>query len=152
MLDVRPLRMTECDAAGAIVGKNALWRDRYHYSADQAARDLLYATSHGDFVVGAFAPALVGIAWVLPKGAFGRSPYLRLLAVDPEAQSAGAGLALLAHAEANAAKGARHFFLLVSDFNDRAQAFYRQAGYAPVGSLPDFVLPSVAEQLWMKVL
>lgn len=145
--------MTECEAAGKIVGKNALWRDRYHYTADQAARDLLYGTSHGDFVVGAFEGAtLVGIAWILPKGAFGRSPYLRMLAVDPEAQSAGAGAALLTHAERNAVKGAKHFFLLVSDFNERAQAFYKRQGYAPVGALPEFVLPDVAEQLWMKKL
>jgi len=145
--------MTDCEAAGRIVGKNALWRDRYHYTADQAARDLLYGTSHGDFVIGAFDGAtLVGLAWVLPTGAFGRSPYLRLLAIDPDAQRAGAGAALLTHAEANAAKGAKHFFLLVSDFNDRAQAFYQRAGYTPVGALPDFVLPGVAEQLWMKRL
>jgi len=145
--------MTDCEPAGRIVGKNALWRDRYHYSADQAARDLLYGTSHGDFVVGAFSGGdLVGVAWILPKGAFGRSPYLRLLAVDPDAQSAGAGHALLAHAEVNAVKGAKHFFLLVSDFNERAQSFYRREGYGPVGALPDFVLPGVAEQLWMKKL
>ncbi len=152
MFTIKPLRMNDCQAAGEIVGRNPLWRDRYIYSAEQAARDLLYATSHGDFVIGAFDGDLKGLAWVLPKGAFGRSPYLRLIAVDTSTQSSGTGAALLQAAEKEFAGKAKHFFLLVSDFNDRAQKFYARSGYKKVGELPDFVLPGTAEDLWMKVI
>lgn len=151
-MELRPLRMADCEAAGAIVAANPIWRDRYNYQADACARDLLYATSHGDYVLGAFDKGLLGFAWLLPKGGFGRSPYLRLIAVAPSAQGGGVGARLLDEAEAHFAKSARHLFLMVSDFNTRAQQFYTQRGYAMVGQVPAFVLPDVAEQIWMKTL
>ena len=117
---------------------------------EKAARDLLYATSHGDYVLGAFTPKLEGFAWILPHGGFGRSPYLRLIGVNPHTQSQGVGKALLDAAEAHFARDAKHMFLMVSDFNERAQAFYKGRGYAQVGAVPGFVLPDVAEQIWMK--
>ena len=86
-MEIRALRMTDCQAAADIVGQNVLWRDRYSYTVEKAARDLLYATSHGDYVLGAFNDKLVGFAWIHPHGGFGRSPYLRLIAVSPDAQS-----------------------------------------------------------------
>jgi len=144
--------MTDCQAAGDIVGANAIWRDRYSYSSEKAARDLLYATSHGDYVLGAFDGALLGFAWVLPIGGFGRSPYLRLIAVSPAGQGHGVGAQLLDEAEKHFAHEQRHLFLMVSDFNTRAQAFYAKRGYAQVGNVPGFVLADVAEQIWMKRL
>jgi hypothetical protein len=41
---------------------------------------------------------------------------------------------------------------MVSDFNTRAQQFYASRGYKQVGNVPAFVLPDVAEQIWMKPL
>lgn len=151
-MDLRPLRMTDCQAAAEIVGANAIWRDRYAYTTEAAARDLLYASSHGDYVLGAFEKEILGFAWILPKGAFGRSPYLRLIAVNPRAQSQGVGAQLLEQAEKDFAKSAKHLFLMVSDFNQRAQAFYAARGYEKVGTVPRFVLQDVDEQLWMKTL
>lgn len=152
-LELRPLRLTDCEAAGAIVGDNPLWRDHYHYTSDKAARDLLYAASHGDYVLGAFdRQTLAGFVWIVPKAGFGRSPYLRLIAVAPSAQSRGVGAELLDHAEAHFAKDARHLFLLVSDFNARAQEFYQGRGFQKLGAIPDFVLPGIGEQIWVKLL
>lgn len=151
-MELRPLRMTDCQPAAEIVGANAIWRERYNYTIEAAARDLLYATSHGDYVLGAFDKEILGFAWILPKGGFGRSPYLRLIAVSPKTQSNGVGKALLDHAEREWAATAKHLFLMVSDFNTRAQAFYSARGYAKVGLVPSFVLRDVDEELWMKTL
>ena len=150
---MRALTMTDCEAAGAIVGKNALWRDRYGYDAEAAGRDLLYAVTHGDTVLGAFAGAtLCGFAWFIERGAFARSPYLRLIAVDPTVKSRGVGAALLTAGEDKFRAKSKHLFLLVSDFNARGQKFYGEQGYQQVGALPDFVLPGVSELLFMKRL
>ena len=151
-MDLRPLRMNDCQPAAEIVGANPIWRDTYNYTTEAAARDLLYASSHGDYVLGAFDKTIVGFCWILPKGGFGRSPYLRLIAVDPSGQSKGVGAHLLDKAEADFKKTAKHLFLMVSDFNSRAQAFYAARGYHKVGMVPHFVLPTVDEQIWMKEL
>lgn len=152
-MKVRPLTMTDCEAAGAIVGKHALWRDRYGYDAEAAGRDLLYAVSHGDTVFGAFENStLCGFAWFIEKGAFARSPYLRLIAVDPTAQSRGIGAALLTAGEDKFRAKSKFLFLLVSDFNDRGQKFYREQGYEQMGALPNFVLEGTAELLFGKKL
>jgi ribosomal protein S18 acetylase RimI-like enzyme len=152
-MDLRALRMNECEKAGQIVGENAIWRDRYHYQADACGRDLLYATTHGDYVLGAFeGTEMLGFLWIVPKGGFARSPYLRLIAVSTKSQSRGTGGALLDEAERHFKGSAKHLFLMVSDFNARAQAFYASRGYEKAGAVPAFVLPDVAEEIWFKAL
>lgn len=150
---IRAMKMSDCEAAGAIVGRNSLWRDRYGYDAEAAGRDLLYAVSHGDVVLGAFVgEQLQGFAWFVEKGAFARSPYLRLIAVDPAAQGQSLGEQLLQAGEQRFAAKSKYLFLLVSDFNERGQKFYRANGYQPCGALPGFVLPDVSELLFWKTL
>ena len=151
-MDLRALRMNDCQSAAEIVGANTIWRDTYRYTTEAAARDLLYASSHGDYVLGAFDKEVIGFCWIVPKGGFGRSPYLRLIAVNPHTQSKGIGATLLDRAEADFKKTSKHLFLMVSDFNSRAQAFYAARGYHRVGNVPQFVLPTVDEQIWMKEL
>ena len=70
------------------------------------------------------------------------------------ALGAGVGLggALLRTIEAQAVKQADHLLLLVSDFNEAAQHFYRRLGYAQVGALPAYVMPDVAELIYYKRL
>ena len=48
--------------------------------------------------------------------------------------------------------GARRVTLMVSDFNQRAQAFYRSRGYWLLGSLPDAVKPGIGELVMVKDL
>ncbi len=93
--------------------------------------------------------AAQGFAWIDPRGAFGSSPYLKLIAVDPAARSSGIGAELLRAYEA-AARSGRLYTLLVSDFNEKAIAFYERHGYREAGRLPGFAVPGITEILMIK--
>lgn len=128
---------------------------RYGRTAVALEADLEGALSRGDGLLAAEDPAApgsgaVGIAWYLRAGTLGLGAYLRLIAVTPGRERSGAGSALLAAFEAEAARAGRHAFLLVSDFNREAQAFYERRGWARSGALPGLVLPDVAELLYWK--
>jgi len=88
----------------------------------------------------------------MPTGGFGRSAYLRLLAVNEAYAGLGIGTGLLAHAEQLAARSTKDMLLLVSDFNVDAQRFYQRQGYAQIGAIPDYVVPGVTELLFRKLL
>ncbi len=88
----------------------------------------------------------------MPRGAFGRSPYLRLIGVRPDCTDLGIGAALLAAVEDQARAISNDVFLLVSDFNADAQRFYRRHGYEQIGAIPGYVLPDVTEFLMRKRL
>lgn len=94
-----------------------------------------------------------GLAWTQPRAGLGRGAYLRLLCLRPGQQGRGLGQALLESCEATArARGQESFMLLVSDYNTRAQAFYRRCGYVQAGVLAEYVLPGVDELLFWKRL
>jgi ribosomal protein S18 acetylase RimI-like enzyme len=90
-----------------------------------------------------------GFALVNPRGVAG-APYLAALAVAPAWRSRGVGAALLAHGEGQAAITSRHFFLCVSSFNTRAQAFYLRHGYRRVAEFDDYVIDGASELLMYK--
>ena len=58
-----------------------------------------------------------------------RGPYLELLGLLPDAQGCGAGRAIMNWFESESPHETRNFWLLCSDFNDRALQFYRAMGY-----------------------
>ena len=93
---------------------------------------------------------LCGFAWCLRGGAFGRSDYLRLIGVRADCTGQGIGAALLADVENRSQS--RDLLLLVSDFNEGAQRFYRRMGYEQIGAIPGYVLPDVAELIFRKRL
>ena len=136
---------------------------RYGLAPDKLANDLgrRAATQAGSsqrlilaerHVPGQPAPSLVGFAQLELSGAFARSPYLRLIAVRPDCWHLGLGQHLLGYTESVITAAPRDLFLLTSDFNVRAQAFYAKAGYAQVGRLPDYVCPGITELLYWKRL
>jgi ribosomal-protein-alanine N-acetyltransferase len=90
-----------------------------------------------------------GFALVNPRGVSG-APYLAAVAVAPEWRGRGTGAALLDHCEQWAAAASRHFFLCVSSFNTRAQAFYARHGYRQVGRFDDYVIDGASELLLYK--
>ncbi len=144
---IRPLAEHDVTACAALVAAAPLWQ-RYGYGAERCAADLRAALQRDDALFCADAAgAAVGLAWVLPRGTFGRSPYLKLLAVAENWHGRGTGGRLLAAAES---VGNGELTLLVSDFNAGARRFYRRNGYREVGGLTDFVLPGVTEMILRK--
>ncbi|MBN1562843.1 MAG: GNAT family N-acetyltransferase [Anaerolineae bacterium] len=93
-----------------------------------------------------------GLIWCLPKGAFGRSAYVRLIAVREDHTGHGIGAALLQQAEQVLVASSPDLFLLVSDFNTAAQRFYQRMGYQQLGAIPGYVLADVTELIYWKRL
>jgi GNAT superfamily N-acetyltransferase len=128
---------------------------RYGLEPAAAAKSIQEAQRRGDWLLTAIdedSGSAIGFAWVMPEGAFGRSAYLRLIALHPGYTGRGLGAKLLAHAEQLALELRHDLFLLVSDFNTRAQQFYERQGYDRVGALRGYVLPDVDELVYWKRL
>lgn len=153
----RALSTEDIPLVAAWIAATPLWR-RYRLTEDSATRQLAAALERHDLLLTTDAGACGGggracaLAWVMPTGAFGRSPYLRILGVAEAQRGRGIGASLLEAAERRLAQSARELFLLVSDFNLSAQRFYTRQGYVQVGAFPGYVLPDVAELLYWKRL
>jgi ribosomal protein S18 acetylase RimI-like enzyme len=149
---VRELCAEDAPACGAIVGATPLWQ-RSGLGAERAAALLASAAAGGETVlVLEVDGTLAGFAWIDRRGAFGRSSYLRMIAIDPARRSAGLGAVLMQAFEAVAASEGTDGFLMVSDFNTDAQRFYHRLGWSEVGRVPDYVLPGVVELvMWKRV-
>jgi len=149
---VRPFRAADAPACGAIVAATPLWQ-RAGLDGARTATILRTAADAGDTIlVLDDAGAVAGFAWIDRRGAFGRSSYLRMIAVAPDRRSAGLGTLLMDAFETVAATEGADAFLLVSDSNADAQRFYVRRGYAQVGRLADYVVPGVVEiLLWKRV-
>ena len=154
MIRIRPLSQDDLVSLSAALAPLPLLA-RYGRSAASLQADLTAALARGDGLLAADDPenggdGALGLAWFLRSGGLGLGAYLRLIAVRPGREKCGVGTALLHGFEEEAARAGRHAFLLVSDFNLDAQAFYERHGWSRRGSLPDLVLPGVAELLYAK--
>lgn len=153
---LRPLEARDLAACGALVDGSALLQ-RYGYAGERAMAQLEAARSDaGQLVLVAeeTAPSetsvpLLGFAWLILRGGFGRSAYLRLILVDPAAAGRGIGGALLAELERRHLAPAG-LLLLCSTDNSAARAFYERAGYRLVGELPDYVAKGLDETIYFK--
>jgi len=150
-LALRPFRSDDALPCGAIVAATKLWQDA-GLTADRTAAILTAADAAGDTLIVLDDAGVGGFAWIDRRGAFGRSAYLRMIAVAPGHRSGGRGARLLAAFEAIAVQEGPEAFLLVSDFNVAAQRFYQRHGYAEVGRIPDYVRAGVVELLFWKRL
>lgn len=152
---LRPLTAADVPSVAVWLSRLPLMQ-RYAYTEEKAVSGLNSALHSPDTWLLAACPApdqpVIGFAWVLERGVFGRAPYLRLLAVREDVHSAGVGSALLAAAEDHFRPTAKAFYLLVSDFNAAAQRFYARHGYEQIGEIRGFVLPEVVEFLLCKRL
>lgn len=150
MITLRPLVHDDVAPLARDLAAIPLLR-RYGRDEVALARDLSGALVRGEgLAVALRGGALAGLAWFLPSGALGMGAYLRLIAVLPGREGAGTGAALLEGFEKAAAVAGRHAFLLVSDFNDRAQRFYERHGWTRSGAFPGMILPDVTELLYWK--
>jgi GNAT superfamily N-acetyltransferase len=126
---------------------------RYGLTIEKAIANFEGGLARGEWLLVADAEMpSCGFAWAIPRGAFGRSPYLRLIGVRTDAAGSGVGAALLAEIERKASDVADDIFLLTSDFNEGAHRFYRRQGYEQVGAIPGYELSNVTELIFRKRL
>ena len=92
----------------------------------------------------------LGYLWFTLDGAFSRFPYLRNIAIKKEHRGKGIGKQLLSFFEEKGFNATTRVFLLVSNFNTKAQKFYQEMGYQEVGRIPDLVRQGVTEHIMMK--
>ncbi len=144
-LRIRALRKGDVRACAELVAATPLWR-RYRYDEKRCARDLGEALKRRDLInLAVSGSSILGLAWVLPRGGFGRIPYLKLLAVREGARGHGVGAKLL-----RASHPSGDLLLMVSDFNRRARRFYAAQGYERVGAIKGLVLEGVTEIVMFK--
>ncbi len=149
---LRPMLASDFASLAAWMVETPLWQ-RYGLTFERAVSAFERGAANEDWLIVAEVDGDVrGFAWVLRQGAFGRSPYLRLIGVRPDSTSGGVGALLLGEMERRAAEVADDLFLLVSDFNLQAQQFYKRQGYTQVGAIDGYVLPDVTELLFRKRL
>ncbi|MBN9663411.1 MAG: GNAT family N-acetyltransferase [Acidobacteria bacterium] len=91
-----------------------------------------------------------GFLLLHPTGVAG-SPYIAAIATSETARGQGVGSALLDAAE-HWIPAARHIFLCVSSFNDRARKLYERRGFLQAGEFPDYVIEGASEILMHKRL
>jgi ribosomal protein S18 acetylase RimI-like enzyme len=154
---VRSLLKADVEVCARIIAGDPLWQ-RYGLTLPRARTAIRSALAPrgdhrrpvGEFAVAEQVGQVVGFIWFRTEGTFHHSGYVRWVAVAPEARSRGIGRVLMQHAEHRILEQGPNVFLLVSDFNRRARAFYRNRGYTRVGALPDYVVPGITEHLLRK--
>ena len=148
-VNIRPLTVQDISAVAAWVVTIPLWQ-RYGLTVEKL-NGLLQAAISTDLILTADTDErAVGLAWVVPRGAFGRSAYLKMLGVRPDQVGLGIGARLLDQLETQVTSDA--LFLLASDFNADAHRFYERQGYQQIGAIPAYVLPDVTELIFYKRL
>jgi len=147
---IRDAVAADLDALAELTRDHPLF-DRYGLTAAGLKGALAEALAAGDGLVAAVEGGRpIGFAWWVPRGAFARSPYVRLLVVAAAATGRGIGAALMDAVEGRARAIGADLFLLVTAENVAAQRFYERRGYRPVGRLEDYVRPGIAEILMRK--
>ena len=92
----------------------------------------------------------IGFMGVIHNGCFQKFAYLALIAVESSYRNKGVGRELISKFEEIGFKHADRVFLLVSDFNKKAQSLYRKLGYKKAGEIPDLFKRGVSEYLLVK--
>ena len=92
----------------------------------------------------------IGFMGIVHNGCFRKFSYLSLIAVKSGYRSKGVGKVLLKKFEETGFKQADRVFLLVSDFNKKAQLLYRKLGYKKVGKIPDLFKKNISEHVLVK--
>ena len=157
---IRLLREDDLTACARLIAGDPLWR-RYHITLPRAHRTLRQvltamrrggstARETGEFAVAHLRGEMVGFIWFRLNGTFHHSGYIRWIGVAPEARGRGVGRRLMAYAERKIFKTGPNSFLMVSEFNRPAQAFYRTLGYSRVGTISDYVVRGITERLYRK--
>ena len=149
---IRPMTCEDVPELARFIAHAPLWQ-RYQVSEASARQALEGGLRREEGLYVALVEGQrAGFIWFLLQGAFAHSGYIRLLGVLPAFRRRGVGTALMGQAEAAIRRQAASVFLLTSDFNREAQAFYRRLGYQQVGAIPDYIVPGVTELIFYKRL
>ena len=147
---IRPMASGDVPSLARLMAGDPLWQ-RYGVTEESAARRLREGFAAGATIaVAEIEGEPVGFVWYVERGAFNRSGYIMLIGVQGDARGAGVGRALMAQAEGALFARSADVFLLVSDFNEAAQAFYQRLGYEQVGIIPGYIVQGVAELVFCK--
>ncbi len=147
---IRPIAPGDVPSLARLMAGDPLWQ-RYGVTEESAARRLREGYAAGATIaVAEIEGEPAGFVWYVERGAFNRSGYIMLIGVQRGERGAGVGRALMAHAEGVLFAHSADIFLLVSDFNAAAQAFYRRLGYEQVGAIPGYVVPGITELIFRK--
>lgn len=147
---IRSLIATDIPELANLMAATPLWQ-RYGVSEASATARLQSGLDQAaTILVAEIEGRVAGFLWYVQRGAFQRSGYIMLIGVQPDLRGLGVGEALMQRAEELMFAETNSICLLVSDFNEAAQRFYRQLGYTQVGTLPDYVIPGVDEYLFHK--
>ncbi len=92
----------------------------------------------------------LGFIWIVQKGVFDQFPYCKVLAVKQQYRGQGIGTILLNYFEKIGFTNTTKIFILVSDFNQRAQQLYKRLGYINVGLIPNLFKEGVSEHILVK--
>jgi ribosomal protein S18 acetylase RimI-like enzyme len=92
----------------------------------------------------------IGFMGIINNGCFSKFSYLSALAVKKRYRSKGIGKQLIQKFEEIGFRKADRVFILVSDFNKKAQTFYKRLGYKKVGKISDLFKSGISEHLLIK--
>jgi ribosomal protein S18 acetylase RimI-like enzyme len=131
------------------VKQSELW-EAYFKSNATAVDDIEKMISKKQIYVALNQNKCIGFMGIIHKGCFRNFSYLSIIAVKNSYRSKGVGKELLKKFEETGFKQANRVFLLVSDFNKKAQLLYRKLGYNNVGKIPDLFKKGVSEHVMVK--
>ena len=150
---IRPITEDDIPVCAEIIATAPLWQ-RYGVTVETAANRLTNAMKTDAIILVADDDTgrAIGLVWVVVRGAFDFSCYIRWLAVASTLRGGGIGEKLLLAAEERSQTISRDLFLLCADFNVDAQRFYERHGYTRVGTVENYVIPDAAEIIYRKRL
>ncbi|GAK52739.1 GCN5-related N-acetyltransferase [Candidatus Moduliflexus flocculans] len=126
--------------------------EKYFPSREKAYNGIIEFVEHGTLLIARDdRKRFIGFLCYLENGAFHAFPYLHILAISATKRGKGYGNATMDVFEKMMFRAKDKIFLVVADFNPRAQHFYLQRGYQAVGTIPDLYRAGIAEHLMMKI-
>ena len=151
MNEIRTMGPQDLEPCKDILAGSAFFTS-YGLNPDTVIQGMSDALSDGqsELHVAVHNTNVVGFSWVLKRGGFGRSPYLRLLAVDTSVQRSGIGRDLMKALEERH-RASRDILLLVTETNHAARRFYEHLGYEKVGLLTRYTRDDANECLYRKI-
>jgi ribosomal protein S18 acetylase RimI-like enzyme len=142
--------MTHLEECKAALLNSRLGKE-YFQDEDDAVSLLTEGITKGEiFVAQDDEGKCLGFIYYILKGAFNAFPYLEIIAVRQEFRGLGIGKKLLQYFEEAVFPEFPRVFLVVGDFNSKAQRLYESVGYRQVGEIPGLYREWITEHLMMK--